>query len=1034
MRGNNQYKFIGIFLFLILLISPVLAAIEDFQYTAPSNIEACACSNFVIKGEIINTGDVHSHYFVSDFGTASSWTKPVPDYFNMMQESTKEVLTFVNVPCNAEGKYTLYTSINASLGLQKIHTSTLNIKKCNIINVIPIKTKREVCAGVPAVYEFIIENKGFFNEEVIPSISYFEKESEFNLLNYSIKSSESMPVYLYIASLNDIGTYHINVSFKAVNSGYIYHVPIEYEAIDCEVSVPISDSDDLWIKENLFLVLLWFAGFLFLLLLILFFILLFKVIKKRKANKTLNSWIKESDTKDKVINKSKVSDAKKLSEKKLKVKKTKDMNKNKKVILGILILLLFLLLLGLLAGLGLILGLLPGQTSIVSIDQSITDGINDTSLNLTHNATTSINESDIAINESVIDINDTSLNESELIESVSMRNPFVKFFTNYSSSCGLFISLFFVFFVLSLFLFLIKPNNEWTNKKKILIKCLKYFIPLFFLLSLLLILIFCVFNNMPESEWPGRCTIVTIHDVDLDYLSIDLNESLNATQLMNETSVIIQKESLANCFCHTIFGHYIRLWLCILLLILFFLLLFFIIWLIIIMPFLVSKFRAWRVKRILRRQEKIKNIQEAMLLKRKENDKLNKKNAEKIKSQNNQSPIIIREGYGSSGGSLFKDILLLLVLFLLLFLIGLYFYSSQPDSYLGDNDFIENQTDINDSLLDGSDLDDVLVNDSNLTDDSLVDDDLLDDDIELFYLEANVSTDNKNLRCNTTFYDDDGGLISLDEIGDFNVNYSWYKKDLIDNDYNLLISQKNSGLLSNRLTKVGDSYICEVNIYNDNFTFSVNSSEIKIISLGFLDENITDQDPVLLEVEYLIAFIEESNLTESFQYTVVEAGVMHEIDLNNHFIDPDGDELFFSVNNITSEEIAIDIWKSIATIKAKKDYVGIVNATFIAEDPSGETVSAVMTIIVKPHEKSDLINDLLNNFIGYSIILIIILILLILCILLLYFILRDGANKNNNSFSKKGEDNKKVNKKNSNKTNPKKTNNKNEKNAFFKNF
>jgi len=166
------------------------------------------------------------------------------------------------------------------------------------------------------------------------------------------------------------------------------------------------------------------------------------------------------------------------------------------------------------------------------------------------------------------------------------------------------------------------------------------------------------------------------------------------------------------------------------------------------------------------------------------------------------------------------------------------------------------------------------------------------------------------------------------------------------------------------------------------------------------DEGMGPVEVEPTEVEKTLIYIEENNLTDSFHYLVIESGESKEVDLGQNFVDPDGDELFFNVEGITNENVTIDIWKGVATIKAVEGFTGLVNASFDAEDPSGETVSAEMTIVVKEKEDKTL-SDYLESYVSYIIIGIIIIILLIVIIVLYGKIVKEDEKKKDSKGNKK---------------------------------
>jgi hypothetical protein len=162
-------------------------------------------------------------------------------------------------------------------------------------------------------------------------------------------------------------------------------------------------------------------------------------------------------------------------------------------------------------------------------------------------------------------------------------------------------------------------------------------------------------------------------------------------------------------------------------------------------------------------------------------------------------------------------------------------------------------------------------------------------------------------------------------------------------------------------------------------------------------EEVTNATKELTDVEKMVLYIENNNLSESFHYFVIPAGETQDIVLGDYFQDPDNDTLFFTAN-VVSDNVSVNIWKDTATISANKDFYGITNATFTAEDPSGEAISASMTIVVtEPRSGIDKWWDIYGD---YVIIAIIVLVLLALVVYFYSKIMKDEEPPKEEGFFK----------------------------------
>lgn len=811
-------KFVILFsiMFLISLIS-ALAATEDFQYIAYSNVNVCACSNFAIEGSLTNLGDVTSYYTFSDFGTASSWSVIVPESvylsaYDAEGNTYAKTTTMVNVPCNAKGDYTLYTSINTSFGLNKIHPVVISVNDCNTIEILPISAKNQVCNGDVAVYELKLKNTGQFDEILVPFVNKLQKVSQFNFPYYVLTPGKEETAYLYIASYKDIGSYNLNLTFNAQTSGKTYTIPLTYNAINCVSPVPQEPkTPQETVKQPAEKQQIKFTGLsvasmltvfsvmlfaLILLLFILFIILIAKAIKKKKQqqHKSLDEWIEiplRKEKKQKVVYEE--------------IKPEKKVNKRKlaKTFLWIFLILLIILLIA---------AIVYGVTYLWPYMKFPEKPL--------VNQTTSVTPANISLNATVTPTAKTSVN---------LSNPLISFFSSYGNVCSLFISVFFVLFILSLLLFGVKPKKNFSEQKQKVLSYIKYIIPSIFLILLVFSFIFCVvnsscisfplFNKAQENNMTEVKMNLTKNTLSLSINNTGVNYSANITNITSNANLTNQTAPSKQISVCSILGD-VPTYFCIIVFVLVLILIVFIIWLAFLMPRLIAKIKEKMAKR--------KSI------KKKEKVKFEKKVVAKVAEEKKES----------ASSNIWKDILILLLLLLLLVGVITFFYYFNPIKGFS-NESVSNITD----------------NQTNATPS-----------------RPYIST--------------------IKPVSNATVNLS--------------------------------------NTAANNYTNISNQT------------NVTAVDPRVQEVNAMLDYIKANNLTNDFRYNVMETGSVSEINLNENFVDPDNDTLFFSIENKSSENVSVEIWKGIAIISADEGYIGVVNATFVAEDPYGEKAKGNMTIVVTP--------------------------------------------------------------------------------------
>lgn len=1182
--GDSIMKVVGrllIVLLFIIFLYPSYAATDDFQYIAPSEISSCDCSNFFSEGEVTNTGDVTTSYLLrieskelDEIGT--SWVQIVPEYFSLKPGESKKVKVFYNIPCKKEGNFKISTKINSALGLEKVHASTLNVHRCEIIQLQPIKTQNAVCKGNVAVYEFEVGNKGLllFEERVKPYIESVELDKgdksidiedyyQFNKPYYTLKTSESSneKIYLYINSLDLEGEYDFNVVFNATISDYVYKIPIHYKAVDCYAPVPVeskekSISSDYLITILILLLLLLFLillvsavqrrrkaqglkrwvdaeeekpkkekkkaekkvekrvvkkkaarskedeklakGLLFGLSLLLLLVLLFSLgwllfifwpfllpyylafvilgllllliallilsLNKKRRQKGLYQWIakedadrereraekaeqkrlleeqrkaeKEAERKRKIEEKKKAEEeerkrkieAKRKAEKEQREREKKKakkltkrerenlLEKRKRIGKIALIIAIILIILLLLLGIGWL--FYQYWPQIAAWSAGAANETNATAGNISGDIIT-----EPEINLSITD--ELNLTEATpTIRNINLLNPVISMFSDYGSMCSIFISVFIVLFILSLFLFTIKAKR-WKKWQKKTVKYLKYALPILFFVCLVFTFVFCVFNNTSSDSL--RCVEIRFEKA-TGIEDVMLNASVNMSELEDSASSVTQKPAIG-CFCYTLFGELPLLW-CWIILIIILLLILLIAWLLANKEWLVERYEESKARRD---EERARARKEREKLKR-EKEKLNEK--EKLLAEEEKQMAIaaqakaekkiekkeVRKEKKEKASNIWKDILILLILLLLLILLAVFFYYYNPFTPLINASNMTNVTNITNitGIEEGieeeeeiaEELEEVIEPEEEVEDPP----------------EPQLYTVDSDLACkvDSEYLEKDGVIVVLDNGEKFTLNkslyklsYSWYLNRQ-DTGYHKVFENMASNRVIAQQTDIDDLWICEVTLTQEEYSIPINSTPYLVIP-----KELEGQDPVvepeeaeeepeesvepeeqynetteinktevlLNDINSLIEYIEENNLTESFQYFVLESGTSRDIDLTDYFVDPDNDTLIFSVKEKSTDNLSIDIWKGVATIRANEGFIGIEDVTFGAEDPAGDSVEGDMTVIVKPREeRGNYFLEFLSEYKWYILIGFLVLIILI-ALLAIYDYTQDRKEK-----------------------------------------
>ena len=78
-----------------------------------------------------------------------------------------------------------------------------------------------------------------------------------------------------------------------------------------------------------------------------------------------------------------------------------------------------------------------------------------------------------------------------------------------------------------------------------------------------------------------------------------------------------------------------------------------------------------------------------------------------------------------------------------------------------------------------------------------------------------------------------------------------------------------------------------------------------------------------------------------------------EVNLSEHFYDPDGDELTFFVRE--PENVSVEIWKGIALLTPETNFYGVNYLTFYGEDPLGAQVNSSEVTVIVTYESQHLV-------------------------------------------------------------------------------
>lgn len=152
---------IGISLWLLLLVSSpsLVAGQDDFTaVTSPSIINACACNTHSSKISILNTGEIEIHYLVRTEGENQELIALANPQFLLKPSQSKEVFSFIKVPCDTYNSFDITTLIQTGFGTTKEIKQTIQPIACESASLFVDKEDQVTNACTPVVYKLTVRN------------------------------------------------------------------------------------------------------------------------------------------------------------------------------------------------------------------------------------------------------------------------------------------------------------------------------------------------------------------------------------------------------------------------------------------------------------------------------------------------------------------------------------------------------------------------------------------------------------------------------------------------------------------------------------------------------------------------------------------------------------------------------------------------------------------------------------------------------------------------------------------------------------
>lgn len=194
-------KFLSLFLAVLLAVSFVPAAdatlvvnkyTNDFTLESPNNeqLKVCACGLKTDTLIIENVGSFYANYNVEIISPVSDWMTIPETTFSLPPKSGRELLVFVETPCEAVGTYDYTVRVTSSYGREEILQRTIRADKCQniVLTVDPEKTVTNLCQ--PVDYNVTVKNVGTYGESYELSFGTYDEYMNATLKEFYLKPGQ----------------------------------------------------------------------------------------------------------------------------------------------------------------------------------------------------------------------------------------------------------------------------------------------------------------------------------------------------------------------------------------------------------------------------------------------------------------------------------------------------------------------------------------------------------------------------------------------------------------------------------------------------------------------------------------------------------------------------------------------------------------------------------------------------------------------------------------------------------------------------
>lgn len=184
--------------FLISLTQTATAQDDFTAVTSPSIINACACNTQSSKITILNTGEIEINYLVRAKAENQDLITFANPQFLLKPAQSKDVFTFIKVPCDTAASFDITTLIQTGFGTEKEIKQTIQPVSCESVSLFVGKQDQVTNACTPVVYKLTLRNSMNYLQVMELSLNLLPQYYRLTHNPVVLAPYETKDVFLYV--------------------------------------------------------------------------------------------------------------------------------------------------------------------------------------------------------------------------------------------------------------------------------------------------------------------------------------------------------------------------------------------------------------------------------------------------------------------------------------------------------------------------------------------------------------------------------------------------------------------------------------------------------------------------------------------------------------------------------------------------------------------------------------------------------------------------------------------------------------------